>query len=317
MDIFESRSAAPMLIGMETKPFDDPQYLFELKLDGERCLAYLGGETVLFGRSGAQLLLKFPELLGLQKQASGRCILDGELIVTSGGKPDFEMVRERSLTKNSIKIERMSKTAPAVFVVFDILYLNGKQTTNLPLLERKDLLQKSVVEGERMGFARFIAKSGTAFFELTKKEGLEGVIAKKADSLYYMGKRTREWQKIKNQHDDDYVICGYFYSIDRKVVSLVLAQYDDAERLIYKGRVTLGAKTTDFAVIAAQPHRSAAPFSAELPAQAANAVWIEPNLVCTVRFLAYTQSGGFRQPVYKGLRLDKLPAETTEGKRRI
>jgi len=309
-NLFDGKTAEPMLIGTEAEAFDDDGYIFELKLDGERCLAYLDrGGTFLVNRRNKILLPKFPELAHLHRQVKHRCILDGELVVSINGKPDFEAVKDRSFTSNKQRIERLSYAMPAVMVAFDILFLDNVQTTSLSLMERKDLLERELEENDRINLSRYVETQGKAFFSLVKQNALEGIVAKRRESLYYMGKRTKEWKKIKNQLDDDCVICGYFYSIDGKVASLVLGQYGQDGELLYKGRVTLGVKTHDFQIISNQEESDGPPFASSPPKQVKNAVWLKPELVCTIRFIEYTADGGFRQPVYKGLRPDKRARE--------
>ena len=138
--------------------------------------------------------------------------------------------------------------------------------------------------------------------------GLEGIVAKRKDSKYYLDKRTKDWIKIKYLLDDDFVVCGYILK-GGGVISIVLVQYLK-EELIYKGHVTLGLSTGDFQLIKSIPLISSHPFN-ELPSGNDNAVWIEPNLVCIVKFMMKTANGSLRQPVFKGLRDDKDPKDCT------
>ncbi len=144
-------------------------------------------------------------------------------------------------------------------------------------------------------------------FAHTKAQGLEGVVAKRRDSLYYPGKRTADWVKIKNLQDEDFVVCGYLLK-DNHMVSVVLGQYD-AGRLVYQGHVTFGVRGEHFGRIQAVPKRDGPPFDGPVPKGNESAVWLEPALVCTVSYMERTKSGGMRQPVLKGLREDKAPAE--------
>lgn len=142
MDMFDSRSALPMLIGVESGPFDDEAWIYELKLDGERTLAYLDRNgTLLVNKRSVRLLAKFPELATLNDSVSRRCILDGELIIVDeNGHPDFEEVKRRSLMTRTMAIERAAAMRPAVFVAFDILYDTDREIIHLPLMERKAIL---------------------------------------------------------------------------------------------------------------------------------------------------------------------------------
>ena len=300
-----------MLIGVEGEAFDSPDYLYELKLDGERCIAYLDPltGTELRNKRNIRMLPKVPELTEIHRQVSCRCILDGELAVIKDGKPDFYEIQRRSLMSNPLKIELAAAKNPACFTAFDILYYGDHTVTDLPLTERKELLSKAVKEeNARFAVSRVIENSGIAFYELAKQQNLEGIVAKRKDSRYYFDKRTKDWIKCKNLKDDDYVVCGYIPK-ENGMTSIVLGQYADG-RLTYKGHVTLGVGGEGFCKIRALPELEAPAFAA--PSGNENAVWVEPVLCCTVRYMEKTESGGLRQPVFKGLREDKTPEECVE-----
>lgn len=306
MDIFDNKSASPMLIGESGEPFDSPDYIYELKLDGERCLAYLDkSETVLQNKRKLLMNTRFPELNDIHKNLKVRCILDGELTVIIDGKPNFEEVKRRSLMSNRFKIDLALSKYPACFTAFDILYYKDGTVIDKPLLQRKALLQKAIKsENERIATTRYIEGQGVALYNAAAEQGLEGVVAKRNDSLYSMGNRTKDWIKFKNLADDDFVILGYIEK-DNNVVSLVLGQYQGKE-MVYKGHVTLGVSREDFKIISTQ--KIAKP-PLEPPKGNENAVWLKPDLVCTVKYMELTSNGGLRQPVYKGLRDDKLPKD--------
>lgn len=310
-DLFSEKNIRPMLIGVEGEPFDNADYIFELKVDGERCVAYLDPAvgTELRNKRNMKLLPRVPELANLHEHISRRCILDGELAVIVDGKPDFFAIQRRSLMSNPAKIQLAAQQQPASFVAFDILYLDDRPTNTLPLMERKGLLQEAVRrEDVRFAMSRYIEQSGTAFFELAKAQELEGVVAKRRDSRYYFDKRTKDWIKIKYLKDEDFVVCGYLRK-ENHMNSIVLGQYHNGQ-LIYKGHVTLGVGGEDFRAIMQQETISAPSF--EAPSGNEDAAWIEPRLVCTVRYMMKTESGGMRQPVFKGLRDDKEPEECVE-----
>lgn len=311
-DIWETKNINPMLIGLEGEPFDSKEYIFELKLDGERCIAYLDKDkTVLKNKRNVFMLPKVPELSDIHKNVNVRCILDGELAVIKDGKPDFFEIQKRSLMSNPVKIEMAAKKYPACFTAFDILYYEDRQVTDLPLTERKDLLQKSVKsENSKFAVSRYIEKNGMAFYELAKQNDLEGIVAKRKDSRYYFDRRTKEWIKIKYLLDDDFVVLGYVPK-ENSMNSIILGQYNNG-RLVYKGHVTLGVGGEPFHRIKALD-KTDCPFS-ELPRGNENAVWVKQELVCTVKFMMKTESGGMRQPVFKGLREDKKPIECVTNK---
>lgn len=313
-DLFEEKHIAPMLIAENVEPFADEQYLYEMKWDGERCVAYLDpkGGTELRNKRNVRMLPKVPELAKIHRQAKRRCVLDGELLCLVDGKPSFETIQRRSLMSNRYRIELEAKKYPATFVAFDCLYYDGEDLTLRPLTERKEYLQKAVTESERLAVSRvFDAGQALALFQLAREQGLEGIVAKKQDSLYFQGKRTKSWLKMKNLMDDDYVVCGWIPK-DNHMTSIVLGQYDD-EKLKYKGHVTLGVGGSAFAKIQALPPAFRPPFDEPVSAGHGNehARWVEPRLICVVEYMHKTQSGGMRQPVFKGLREDKRPEECT------
>lgn len=313
MDLFDSKNIKPMLIGKEMAPFDDPNYIYELKWDGERCVAYLepGRPPELRNKCNVRMLSKVPELAVISKQVKKRCILDGELFILKDSRPDFSLIQRRSLMSDRFKIELDSKHNPATFSAFDVLYYDCRETMLLPLLERKALLDKSITDGPRMAISRYVEGQGTPLFNFAVERELEGIVAKVKDSIYIQEKRTTNWIKMKVMMEEDYVVCGYILKSNH-MTSIVLGQYR-GNTLIYKGHVTMGVSGQAFDIISRHPTLPSAPFIA-YPAGHGNdrAIWLSPDLVCIVKFMHHTKSGGMRQPVFKGLRFDKTAAECIE-----
>ena len=313
MDLFDSKNIKPMLIGKEMAPFDDPNYIYELKWDGERCVAYLepGRPPELRNKRNVRMLSKVPELAVISKQVKKRCILDGELFILKDSRPDFSLLQRRSLMSDRFKIELDSKHNPATFSAFDVLYYDCQETMLLPLMERKALLDKSIMDGPRMAISRYVEGQGTSLFNFAAERGLEGIVAKVKDSIYIQDKRTTDWIKMKVMMEEDYVVCGYILKSNH-MTSIILGQYR-GNTLIYKGHVTMGVSGQAFDIISRHPTLPSAPFIA-YPAGHGNdrAIWLSPDLVCIVKFMHHTKSGGMRQPVFKGLRFDKTAAECIE-----
>ena len=308
-DIFSEKNILPMLIAEDQAPFDDDNFLFELKFDGIRALAYLDEKgTELRNKRNKNVTSIYPELNEINRQAKKRCILDGEILILNEGRPDFFEIQRRSLMSNPFKIELASKKLPACFTTFDILYLDENNVTNLPLLERKQLLFENVDENGIIALSRHIERDGIAFFELAKQQSLEGIVAKRKQSKYYFGKRTKDWIKMKALLDDDFVICGYYQKAEN-VTSIILGQYNNGT-IKYQSHVVLGVSGEDFKKISAAP-RTTKDLYNDFP-DYEGAVWIEPRMVCTVKFMERTPGGGLRQPVFKGLRTDKMPRECVE-----
>ena len=305
-DLFKRKEIRPMLIGVESDAFDDPAFLYELKLDGERCIAYLDpdGETDLRNKRNLKLLPKVPELSGIHRQVRHRCILDGELAVIKNGKPDFSEIQRRSMMTDPTKIELASRFSPACFTAFDILFDKDRAVNLLPLTERKRLLE-NVIRSESARFARsrYVEGKGVAFYQLTERQELEGIVAKRMNSPYLFDKRTKDWIKCKHLKDDDFVVCGYLPKEDH-MTSVVLGQYRNG-KLTYQGHVTLGVGGEDFRRIKALPKRSGPPFPGPVPSGNEAVRWVDPILVCTVRYMTRSEGGAMRQPVFKGLREDK------------
>lgn len=313
-DLFDT-PISPMLIAENVDFFADEAYFYEIKWDGERCVAFLDPEnsTELRNKRNVRMLPKIPELSNIHRRVAARCILDGELVCIVDGKPDFSVIQHRSLLSDKYKIELEAKQHPAVFIAFDCLYYDGRDLTMCPLAERQEYLRRAVTDTDRLAVSRvYGADQAMELFQLTQAQGLEGIVAKRKDSLYFQGKRTKAWLKMKHLMDDDFVVCGY---IDKgeHLISIVLGQYR-AQKLVYKGHVTLGVSGETFAAIRVQPQMIEPQFIQPAPAGHGNekAVWLEPTLVCTVAFMHRTKNGGMRQPVCKGLRWDKSPLECVE-----
>lgn len=302
MDLFEDKNIKPMLISEMTEPFNDPDWIYELKFDGIRCIAYLDKDTVLKNKRNLSLLPKFPELANMHKYIRKRCILDGELVILKNGVPDFFEIQKRSLTTNFFKIELSSETYPASYVAFDILYLENRELIHLPLMERKALLSETITESPQLAISRYIPENGIELFEIAKAQNLEGVVAKRKNSRYYFDKRTKDWIKFKFLQDMDFVVCGYIEK-EKGIISIILGQYKGNE-LIYKGHVTLGVRRKDLMYCEVMDH---SPFAVTPPGNE-NAVWLKPRLVCVVQFIP-NEKGMLRQPVFKGFRDDMDPLE--------
>ncbi len=293
-----------MLLNEVKEPFDDEDFIYELKLDGIRCVAYVEPKSVtLKNKRFKDVTGIYPELSDICKCVKKRVILDGELVVLIDGKPDFYALQKRSLMGDKFRISIAAKKNPVQFVAYDILYLDGKDLTDRPLMERKEFLSKAVTEWHNLSISRWIEKNGVAFFELAKKESLEGIVAKKKDGLYHIGKRTSEWIKIKVMQDEDLLVLGYQPDEDGKVKDLILGYYDEKGELKCRGKVYLGVSKAEQKIIAefAKKNTVKRPWFDKYK----NVVWLKPQLVGTARFMHETESGGMRQPVWKGLREDK------------
>lgn len=161
MDLFQERNLSPMMIASMQAPFDSPDWIYELKLDGCRCIAYLdGNETVLRKKRNMELLPRFPELNQIHRQVKQKCVLDGELVVMVNGVPDFYELQKRTLLTRRVKIELGAGRLPASFVAYDCLQCGDRELLSVPLLSRKEILAENVAEGERLALSRYIPEKG-------------------------------------------------------------------------------------------------------------------------------------------------------------
>ena len=303
MELYENRSASPMLIAQQMEAFDDPDWIYELKMDGFRCLAYIDKDTVDFrNKRNMQMLPKFPELAGIYKHVNDKCILDGEIVVLAGGVPDFYRLQKRTMLTDRFKIQMEAERFPASFVAFDCIYQGNQELVFQSLMERKHMLSTMVTEKDRIAVSRYIEKEGTALYQAAEARELEGVVAKRKESLYFMGKKTKDWIKFKRMADEEFIVAGYIPKGGR-IFSLVLAKYRLGS-LVYKGHVTSGV-TKDMVAQLEETGRN--PFRM-LPTGNESAVWVEPSRVCVVEYMPNTLHS-LRQPVFKGFRDDIFPEE--------
>ena len=304
MDIFDTRNISPMLISEMQDPFDSPDYIYEIKWDGIRCVSYLDANTDIRNKRNKLMSPLFPELEAIHKQVKTKCILDHELLVLKNGVPNFYEIQKRALMSNPFKIKLAADKYPASVIAYDILYYKDRDITLLPLMERKKYLEDVVAENNMISVSRYVEDKGITLFDLVRDKGLEGIVAKKKNSLYWQGKRTKDWIKCKVMSTDDCVICGYIKK-GNNMTSLVLGQYDD-DMLVYRGHVTLGVSLRvlnqhKYKVIVYSPF-------GYVPEGNKEAVWIAPELVCIVESMP-TDKDSFRQPVFKGIRDDKTAIE--------
>lgn len=303
-DIFDTKGLHPMLIAEQVDPYDDPDSIFELKLDGLRCIAYCDRSgTDLRNKKDFRLLPRFPELKDLYKGCREKCILDGELNVLVNGRPDFYELQKRTMLSNPFKMQLSYTKYPANFVAYDILYYKDHETVSLDLMERKKLLESVIVESNILSVSRYIECNGISLFNLAKEQRLEGVVGKKKDSLYWYGKRTKDWKKIKFMADYEAIAIAYIPK-PNNMTSLVLALYNRDNELVVTNHVTLGVSLSKLRQQGLET--SECPLRS-IPKDLEEAVWIKP-MVCTVEYMP-SDRDGLRQPVFKGIRDDKVPEE--------
>jgi bifunctional non-homologous end joining protein LigD len=290
----------PMLATAVDKPFDGDEWLYELKLDGYRAIAELNGpKTLLYTRNGLDLREIYPSIVEELRKIKIRAVIDGEIVVLDEkGKPSFQELQ--NYTSQS--------KLPLLFYVFDILSFDNHQLKDIPLIERKKMLKKIIGKRGVIRYCDHILNEGKSFFNQVKKDKLEGIMAKKKDSLYYPGVRTKEWLKIKNNHSQEAIIVGYTAPKGSRLHfgSLLLAEYK-GKKLKYIGHTGTGFNTKSLKELMVKMKKlviDKSPLSLVPKANGA-VTWIKPELVCEVKFTEVTKEGSLRHPVYKGLRIDK------------
>lgn len=308
-----TRAYKPMLPKLASQPFSGKDWVFEIKWDGFRAIAYVKEDFSLRSRNQKELRYNFPELDEL-KQLARNVVLDGEIVVMKEGKADFQALLERGKAVSPTEIKHRTAQSPAVYVVFDILEKDGKTLVNLPLTERKEILQRSVREGQHVLISDFVEANGEAYYAAALEKGLEGVIAKKKNSPYEVGLRSGNWLKIKKLRSCDCVIFGYTKGSGARSETfgaLLLGLYDADAKPVYVGKVGTGfsqdlLRTLSEAFQALKV--DVAPFKVDVPEKI---VWLKPKLVCEVFYQAVTRDVKLRMARFRGLREDKLPSECT------
>ena len=303
----------PMLAKEAPEPFSDKDWIFEIKWDGFRAIAYVDEDVSLRSRNGKELRHNFPELEEL-KQLSQNVVLDGEIVVMKDGKADFQALQERGKASSLRAIRIQTDKSPATYVVFDILEKDGVPLVDLSLTERKKALSKSLLEGKHVVLSDFVEEKGEDYYRAALERGIEGVVAKRKDSVYQAGVRSGNWLKIKKLNSCDCVIFGYTKGTGVRAKSfgaLILGLYDKAEKPVYVGKVGTGFSEEILKDLYAGFEKlktENALFRTDLPGKV---TWLKPKLVCEVFYQVVTKDGKLRMPRFRGLRKDKSPQECT------
>ncbi|HYE22288.1 MAG TPA: DNA ligase D [Verrucomicrobiae bacterium] len=294
----------PMLATLVDDPFNHKDWLFEIKWDGFRTIAEIRkGKTEIYSRN----LLSFNQLFApIVKTLNGfkfEAVLDGEVVVVDEkGKSHFQLLQNYQNTgKGNL-----------VYYVFDIIYLNGRNLTGLPLLDRKNILKQILPKTKNVRFSDHVVEKGVAFFKVAQNQSLEGVIAKHCQSSYKSGRRSPEWLKIKTHMRQEAVIGGFTQGRGSrsKFGALVLGVYEE-DKLKYIGHTGGGFNEESLTMVYDKLKpliQKTSPFSTSFRTNAP-VTWVKPKLVAEVSFSEWTGDGHMRQPIFLGLRPDK-PAAT-------
>ena len=314
MSVLDLR-VAPMLAVSGTLPSDDENWAFEVKWDGVRVLTYVDGGSGLMRMESRNLLditPRYPELHGLPDVLGGHgCVLDGEVVTfDEQGRPSFGRLQHRMHVTGAHDVRMRMHEFPVVYMVFDVLWLDGRWTVELPYLDRRRLLEALALQDAHWQTPGHHIGDGEPMLAASRQAGLEGVIAKRVHAPYEPGRRSRSWRKVKNVRRQEVVVGGWLEGTGNRTgrIGALLVGYYDGDALRFAGRVGGGftdRMLTEVAAELAPLTRSTSPFADPVPYRQAH--WVEPRLVADVDFGEWTPGGTLRHPRFKGLRDDKAP----------
>jgi len=284
------------------EPFNSPDHLFQVKWDGVRMLAFINNGTVrLQNRRLHERTLQYPEMQLLPRVLSAfNAILDGEMVVFHQGKPSFPLVIKRDFATRDKQIAGLMELVPVTYMLFDILYINGRNITALPLVERQSILAESITPCTQVLVTDNFTE-GKALFTAVREQGLEGIVAKAKHSPYLPGKKHSQWLKIKYRPRRLCVVGGY--TKRGKVVNTLLLGAYDQGKLRYLGRVGSGLTQEEWQVITGfleDLRREKPPFANPPLTRKAVYYWVVPALTVLVEFTEWTEEIRLRQPVIVG-----------------
>jgi len=301
----------PELATLTRERFSDPGWLFERKLDGERCLSFRSGTDVrLMTRNQKEVANNYPEVAAALGDGKEDVIVDGEIVAFQGAQTSFELLQSR------IHVARpepaLIRRVPVFYYVFDVLYAGDRDVRPLPLRERKEILAGLLPFRDPLRYTEHRDTDGEAFYAEACRQGWEGLIAKRADAPYRPG-RSRDWLKFKCETNQEFVIGGFSDPQRSRVGfgALLLGYYDSSGRLVYAGKVGTGFDTRTLRSLHGEMsdlEQDQTPFGlGELPRSGVH--WIEPSLVAQIGFSEWTRDGQLRHPRFQGLRRDKAATE--------
>ena len=304
----------PELATLTRDRFSDPDWIYERKLDGERCLAFRGPDGVrLMSRNKRDITSTFPEIasaLGGRRRDPG-LVTDGEIVAFDGAQTRFGRLQHRLGVVHPG--QELLRSVPVYYYVFDVLYADGEDTRPRPLLARKEALERAVSYRDPLRHTEHRPGDGEAYWEQACRDGWEGLIAKRADAPYQSG-RSKNWLKFKCENAQELVIGGFTDPQRSRVGfgALLLGYYDQDGELVYAGKVGTGFDNETLRGLRARLgrlERNRTPFEAGPPARERGVHWVKPELVAQVGFSEWTDAGELRHPRFQGLRDDKPARE--------
>ena len=303
---------SPMLARTADASFSSPDWIYEVKWDGIRAIAYAGETLSLLSRSGREMASQFPELREILDLASG-CVLDGEIVLLREGRNDIQALMGRFQENDPRQIEADSLSLPVTYVAFDILESDGAPLIHLPLEERRRILGARVKEGKYLVRSVAVQGEGERYYAEVAKRGLEGVMAKRLGSPYEPGVRSGSWLKVKAVRTCDCVVFGYTRGEGVRAGTfgaLVLGLCDEGKGL-YIGRVGTGFDQADLEDITSALAGLKAVEPTLTGAEKGEIVWVHPRMVVEVAYQSVTRDGRLRMPRLIRIRTDKKPEECT------
>lgn len=305
---------SPMLAKLTHETFSDEDWIFERKLDGERCLVHKNGSSVkLFSRNKKNLNDTYPELQKAFKKQSGSFIVDGEIVAFDGKVTSFQKLQERMQVKNRSEAKKIN--VKAYFYVFDIIYAEGYELKKLPLIDRKKILKEKIEFDDPIRFTTHRKENGEIFHKEACRKGWEGLIAKKAASNY-VSSRSSKWLKFKCVNQQEFVVGGYTDPEGERIGfgALLIGFYDNGD-LKYAGKVGTGYDDDTLEMLHKKMkkiERKNPPFEKDEDLPTKDVHWIKPKLVAEIGFTEWTSDDKLRHPRYLGLRDDKDPEDVVK-----
>ena len=309
------RDVSVTLAKLADKPFSDPNWLFEIKWDGIRTVAFVeNGDVRLFSRSKRDVTAEFPEFQDLAKHLrAGTAILDGEIVtLDENGRSDFQKLQNRfGVSKPS---QKLISEVPLTYYFFDVLYCNGFDVRKTPLLQRKELLRQILRSDERVRYSEHQLEKGKELYAAAERQGLEGIVGKQIESPY-TGNRTSFWLKFKIVNELDAIIVGWTAPRRTRQYfgALVLGLYDEKKELQFIGSVGTGfdQKTQKDLLAKLEKLRVARSPLRNPPKLREHVEWVRPAMVARIKFANWTDDNHLRAPVFLGIRKDRTPEECT------
>lgn len=299
------RNIKPMLATLVEEPFDSNDWIYEIKWDGYRSLAYIESKKVqLVSRNNISFTGNYSDVAEALKELTFSAVLDGEIVaINDKGVPDFQLLQNWQNSQNG----------QLQFYIFDVLWIEGYDVTSLPLIERKRILEAAIPNDHPvLRYSDHIEKDGKKFFDLALQQGLEGIMAKAAKSTYLINKRSKDWLKIKVNKRQEVVIGGYTSPRNsRQFFGALLLGVYQGEELVYIGHTGSGFNQKSLAEMHAKLSKletNKSPFK-KVPKANMPVTWVKPQLVCEIKFTEWTKDWIARHPIFMGLRKDKSPKD--------